>query len=67
MLQEVDVQARDPRRLRERIGPERAVRFESRATAARSLLAYVRGRDQHLAPVHGPREEAPRDADNLMR
>lgn len=39
MLQEVNVQALDPRRLKELIGPERAERFESTAAAARSLLA----------------------------
>ena len=38
MLHEVEVQAHDPRRLEELIGPERADQFESTAAAARSIL-----------------------------
>jgi trehalose synthase len=38
MLQEVDVQPLDPGRLEELIGPARAARFESNATAARLVL-----------------------------
>ena len=38
MLHEVEVQALDPLRLEELIGPERADRFESSAAAARTLL-----------------------------
>ncbi len=39
MLQEVEVQALDARRLKDLIGPARAERFESTAAAARTLLA----------------------------
>jgi trehalose synthase len=39
VLQEVDVEALDPRRLQALIGSERAERFASNAAAARSLLA----------------------------
>jgi trehalose synthase len=38
MLHEVDVQALDPERLEELVGPERAAHFESSAAAARTLL-----------------------------
>ncbi len=38
MLHEVDVQALDPQRLEELVGPERAGHFESSAAAARTLL-----------------------------
>ncbi len=37
-LHEVDIQALDPQRLEELIGPERAAHFESQAAAARALL-----------------------------
>ena len=39
MLQEVEVEALDPQRLEDLIGPERAARFERTAAAARSGLA----------------------------
>src|SRR6478609_9972250 len=39
MLQEVDVEALDPRRLEDLIGPVRAARFERTAAAARDGLA----------------------------
>ena len=35
MLQEVEVEALDPQRLEDLIGPERAARFERTAAAAR--------------------------------
>ena len=42
MLHEVEVQALDPHRLEELIGPDRAAHFEASAAAARSLLGARR-------------------------
>ncbi len=42
MPHEVEIQALDPRRLEDLIGPERAMRFETTARAARQLLADCR-------------------------
>ncbi len=46
-LHEVDIEAQDPARLEELIGPERAEQFEQRARAARALL-----RDRRVVNVN---------------